>query len=111
MSITPIQLISPQQITDAAATYYSSVNIKTRIDKMSFTNTDSMAHTVTLYLIPSGGTAGDGNTITSAHGVAAGETWNCPDAVGQILALGGFIQAKADTASVITISAAGATIS
>jgi hypothetical protein len=111
MSFTPLPLVAPQQLTNATATYYTSTGIKTRIDKMSFTNTDTGAHTVTLYLVPSAGSATNATTITAGHALAAGETWNSPDAVGQILAAGGTIQAKADANTVVTISAAGTQIS
>lgn len=109
--ITPKPLISPQQLTDATATYYTSTNVTTRIDKLSLTNTTAGAVTATIYLVPSAGTAGDSNTITWAKSIQAGETWNCPDAVGQILASGGTIQAKASANTSLTISAAGVTIS
>jgi len=111
MAVTPLQIIAPQQLTGSAATLYTSSNIKTRVDKMTLTNTDSAAHQVTIYLIAAAGTAGAANTITSAHSVAAGETWNCPDMVGQILPPGSFIQAFADTGAKVTISAAGTQLS
>lgn len=111
MSITPLPLILPQQLAGAVTILYQSSNVKTRIDKLSFTNTDSLAHAVTVYLVPLGGAPVASNTITIAHSVAAGETWNSPDAVGQILAVGGSIQAFADTGAVVTISGAGTQIS
>lgn len=107
MTITPTPLVLPQQLTNATAIYYFSTGVTTRVDKMTFTNTDAASHTVTLYLVPGAGAANAGTTITSAHSLAAGETWNCPDAVGQMLADGGTIQAKADANTVVTVSAAG----
>lgn len=105
------QLISPQQLTNATATYYTSTNLLTRIDKLSITNTTGVAVTVTIYLVPNAGAAGNSTTVTSAKSVQAGETWNCPDVVGQVLNIGGTIQAVAGANTSLTISAAGVTIS
>lgn len=110
MSITPAQLVAPQQLTASTAVYYTSTNLKTRIDKLSVTNPTANARLFTLYLVPNSGAANDGTTITSLRPINAGETWNCPDAVGQILNAGGSIQAKADAATALTISAAGVQI-
>lgn len=105
------QLISPQQLTNATATYYTSTNLITRIDKLSITNTTAGAVTATIYLVPDGGSAGNSTTVTSAKSIQAGETWNCPDVVGQVLNIGGTIQAVASANTSLTISAAGVTIS
>jgi hypothetical protein len=109
MTINVVQLIAPQQLTNATATYYTSTNVVTRIDKFTVTNPTGGAVTCTLYLVPSAGSANDGTTITSAKSIQAGETWNCPDMVGQILKAGGTIQAKASANTSLTISAGGVT--
>lgn len=111
MSITLNVLVSPQLVLNSTQTYYTSTNIRTRIDKVTVTNTTGSADTITLYLVVQDGTAGASNTITSAKSIAAGETWNCPDLIGQILQSGGTIQAKAGTSSTaLTFSVAGAQI-
>lgn len=111
MTITPVQLIAPQQLTNAAAIYYTSTNIKTRVDKMSLTNVDTNPHTVTMYLVPNAGSPGVTNTITKTRSIAAGTTWNSPDFVGQILNAGDTIQALADANTSVVISSAGVQIS
>jgi hypothetical protein len=111
MAVQPIVLVAPQQLTNAAATYYTSANILTRIDKLSFTNQDTGAHTVSIYLVPPSGTAGVTNQITKAFSIPAGSTWNCPDAVGQTLPVGGTLQMLADTGAVVTVSGSGTQIS
>lgn len=110
MSLTPAVLISPQQVANATTTYYTSTGLKTRIDKLSITNPTATARSITIYLVPNAGAANDGTTITKDKVVNAGETWNCPDAVGQILNSGGSIQAVASAAAALTISAAGVQI-
>lgn len=110
MSITPAQLIAPQQLTNAAATYYTSTSLTTRIDKLSVTNTTGGAVTVTIYLITVGGSASAANTITYQKSINAGQTWNCPDVVGQVLKNGDFIQALASANASLTIMASGVQI-
>jgi hypothetical protein len=110
MSITIAQLVSPQQLTNATATYYTSTNIKTRIDKLTVSNPTSSAATVTIYLVPSGGSASDATTISKTKTVNAGETWNSPDVVGLVLNAGGTIQAVASANTTLTIAAAGVQI-
>lgn len=110
MSITPAQLIAPQQLTNAAVTYYTSSSLTTRIDKFSVTNTTGGAVTITIYIVPSGGSASASNTITYQRSVNAGQTWNCPDVVGQVMKSGDFIQALASAGASLTVMASGVQI-
>lgn len=110
MSLTPAQLVAPQLVTNAQTTVYTSTGLKTRIDKMSFTNTTGSAATITVNLVPSAGAAASSNTITSAKSVNAGETWNCPDVVGHVLKSGDFISILGGTNNALTVMAAGVQI-
>ena len=96
----PKRLVSGSALTGSAATYYTVptntnavIAPKAIIRRMTFCNTTAGAVSVTAYLIPSGGSAAASNTIVSARSVAAGETWNSPEAEGHVLEAGGFIQA------------------
>lgn len=112
MTVQPIQLFAPQQLTGSAATYYtSSGGFLTRIDKLTFTNQDTGAHQVTIYLVPLAGSAGATNLITKAYSIVAGATFNCPDVVGHILGAGGSLQMFADTANDVTVFGSGTLIS
>lgn len=111
MAVIQKSLIAPQQLTASAATYYTSTGVRTRVDKLSISNPTGTARDVTIYLVPSGGSAGDSTTITKTKTVASLETWNCPDMVGQILEAGGTIQALASAVTALTISAAGTQMS
>jgi hypothetical protein len=97
----PKRLISGSQLTGSAATYYTVptntnavISPKAVITRLILCNTTAGAVACTVYLVPSGGAAGVTNTITSAKSIAVGETWCCPEAEGQVLEAGGFIQAK-----------------
>lgn len=108
MARTAKRIIAGSQLTTSAATYYTTPALTTcAIRKLTFCNTTGGPVTVTAYLIPSGGTAGATNTIASAKSLAAGETWSCSDAEGQVLEAAGFIQALASAGTSITIIASG----
>lgn len=107
MSVQPKALIPAAQLTNSAATYYTATRCTARVDNMTVTNTDSSAHQLTVYLIASGGSAGDSNTIIDTKSIHAGETYTCPEMVGKIIPSGSFIQALADAGTVLTISAGG----
>ncbi len=110
MSIKPVN-ITGAQLTASAATYYTvPANTKSVIKKLTFTNTDTVARTVTVYLVPSAGTAGVTNILVSARAIAAGDTYDCTEALGQTLLPAGFIQALADVGSKVTIQGAVAEV-
>jgi len=103
MSVTP-KTITSAQVAATATTYYTApANTRSIIKKLTFTNSTAGALTVTVYLVPLGGTAGVTNILISARSVGAGETYECFEAMGQVLQAGGFIQALASSATSITI--------
>lgn len=108
--ITPKKLFAPAQLTNAAATYYTVPgNTRTIIKKLTFTNpvSSAAARLVTVYLIPSGGSASDTTTITSQKAVAIGQSWECFEAENHILNPGDFLQAFADAGTDVTIMGSG----
>lgn len=111
MTATPKKLIPGSQLTASAATYYTAPsNTKTLIKKVTLTNNDSVARTATIYLVPSGGTAGVTNILTKAVSIAPSYTYEAFEAEGQILEAGGTFQALADSAAQVTIQASGVEI-
>jgi hypothetical protein len=111
MTATPKKLVAGSQLTASAATYYTAAaNTKTLLKKLTFTNNDTTARTVTVYLVPSGGTAGVTNLLTKAASIAAGATYEAFEAEGHILAPGDTLQALADVTSMVTIQASGVEI-
>ena len=93
MTTTAKRLVSGSQLTGSAATYYTAPTLtKAVIKSAQLTNTTAGAVACTVYLIPSGGTAGATNTFISARSIAVGETYNCPELVNAVLEAGGFIQ-------------------
>ena len=108
MQRLPKRLVSGSQIAASATTYYTTpANTKTTIAACTLTNTTGSAITATVYLVPTGGTAGADNCILSARTIAAGESYNVASAIGQTLEAGGTIQALAGSATSITLVASG----
>jgi len=92
--VSPTRLIEGVQLTGSAATYYTAPVLATvRIGKLTFCNSTGGAVAVTLYLVPFAGTAGATNILWSAKTVAAGQTLECYEAEGHVLAPGDFISA------------------
>ena len=107
MAVSPKALITSQQITNAAVTYYTSTNIVTIVDSFKLVNTTGGAVTATVSI----GANAASTQMIAARSLAAGETYNCPEMVGQILNSGELIQALASAGSSITIRASGRTVS
>ena len=108
MQRLPKRLVNGSQLTVSAATYYTvPANSLMTIAAMSVTNTTGTPQTLTVYLVPSGGTAGVTNCICSGRVIAAGETYNVGGAIGQTLDAAGFIQALSDAGTALTLVASG----
>lgn len=107
MTMTPTRLVSGSQIAASATTYYTAGLVKTRIDACVLTNTTAGAVSVTMHLVPSGGTASASNCILSARSVPAGGSLVVPGAIGQWIESGGTLQALASSANSVTLVASG----
>ena len=96
--IIPKSMVDGVSLTNAAVTYYT-VGAGTRavIKKATFVNDDTSSLTVTINLVPSGGTAGYANRLAKTKTLAAGETWLCYAVENHSLEAGGFISMLAST--------------
>jgi len=111
MTTSAKKLFSPALLTASAATYYTApANTHTILKKLTFTNTDTVARTITVYLVPSAGSASATNTLTSAQTIAPGATYECFEGEGHVLNPGDFLQALASTATVVNIQGSGVEI-
>jgi hypothetical protein len=107
MAVTLKQFTAAQYLTGSAATYYTATNCTARVDNCTFTNTDTVAVPVTVYIIASGGTASADETIISAKSLSAGECYTCPELVGKTIPSGSFVQALAGTTNKVVIHMSG----
>lgn len=107
MTVTVSNLIPSQAAPTAQTTLYTvPAATIVIIDKLTATNTAAGAATVSLNLVNNGGAAGAANLITSAQSIAAGASYQFPEAVGHILTAGQFISMIA-SASTVTLRASG----
>jgi hypothetical protein len=58
-------------------------------------------------IVASGGTVCDGNLIIKAKTIMPGETYTCPELVGQVLEPGGFVSTLAGAATSLTMRVSG----
>lgn len=96
--------IAPASLTNAAAVYYTAGSgVTATINNLSVTNTSASPVSVTLYNVPSGGTAGPSNAFLSGFSLYAGQSYVPPQAIGLQLAPGSTLQALAATGAVVTL--------
>jgi hypothetical protein len=108
MTVTAAALINAKYASDSDNTEYTSpASTRTIIDKFTATNTDSGSQTITVNLVPSGGSVGASNIVTSALSIAAGASVDLPEMKNHVLEAGDFISAKASVASKVVIRASG----
>jgi hypothetical protein len=91
----PTQLYAPDAavLTGAASQQGNAVPASTKriIISAVLVNTTGATVPATVNLVPSGGAAGSGNAAISARGIAAGESYLCPELIGQGLGPGGTV--------------------
>ena len=110
-TLTVIAAWGPVQLTGSAASLYTApTSGKTQLGKCTFTNTDTSARTITVYLVRSGGSASLANCVISAQVVQPGECYVSPELYGVVLGAGDSVQGFASTASVITTVGSGYTL-
>lgn len=107
-AVTAKVLINSRYAGSSATTEYTCpTSTRTIIDKFTATNTDSGALTITVYIVPSGGSATGSNTITKAYSISAGATVSLSEMQNQILAAGDFVSVLASSASKVVIRMSG----
>lgn len=91
----------------AQVLYTVPAGLKGTLEKITFCNNDTVARSVLLYLVPTGGAAGYINQIEKAKVLQPGETWSSPNAAGHLLEAGGTIQVTPSANTVIGCRATG----
>lgn len=107
MTVTAMALIESK---DAAAAltlqYTASTGMRTTIDKFTSTNYSGGAQSLTVYLVPSGGSATSSNLV-KIKTLSAGECYIWPEIVGHILNAGDAIYTNASAGTSINIRSSG----
>lgn len=108
MTVTVKVLVPPLQMQNTQTNQYTvPLSTKAVIDKATVTNTDTVNRTFSVNLVTSGGSAGNSNLVIDDLAVVPGETYNCPELVGQALEAGSFISTIASAASALTLRISG----
>lgn len=112
MSVLAKCLINSQFAPATTGNLYAApANVRTIIDKFTVTNTTASAATLTVHIMPSGGSLGAGNIIVSAQSIAAGALVDFTALQNHILNSGDSIQVLSGTANALTIRANGREVS
>lgn len=107
MTVTSKAIIPAKQAENSQTTQYTANNCTTYIDKFTATNTTGANVTFSANLVTVSGVAAASNLVLSQRAIAPGETYNCPELVGQVLEPGGFISTVAGSAAALTLRASG----
>ena len=107
MTVTVRALIEAKNAESSQTTQYTSSGITTIIDKFTATNYDTAPHTLSVSLVPSGGSVDNSNLIVKTKTLQGDETYTFPEIVGQVLNAGDFISTIASAATSINIRASG----
>jgi hypothetical protein len=124
MAISPAAVATPQQLyqgqpgTSAATLYTAPANdtnvpspaATTTITSLVLANTTGTAATVTLYLVPNGGTAGASNIIVPAVSIAANDVLIL-SGIGIQMPASSSLQGLQGTSGAITVTASGVVLS
>lgn len=107
MAITPKRLAGGT-LTNAMATYYTAgAGVRTRVEAFSVVNYSAAAQTMTVHIVPTGGTADNTNIVAKDVSLAPSQRGRIFEMIGQWIESGGTIQAIASAGSALTITASG----
>lgn len=107
MSVSVKVLVPAKTVENSQTTQYTATGVTAIVDKITATNYDASAATLSVNLVTSGGAASNDNLIVKAKTLQAGETYTFPEIVGQTLAPGGFISTLASAANAINLRISG----
>lgn len=111
MASTINPLFNAQQLSAAAATYFTA-QVSTQILKLTIANTEpATAYTVSIHLVPAGDVAGPANLIVNERSLQGGESWDVWPAIGAVLGVGDMIAAVASVADKVNIFGSGLMVS
>ena len=99
MAVNFAVLIPSISLAAATTTQYTATSKTAMIDKFTVTNFSGAAAVFTAWLVPSAGAAANANVLIYSRSIAAGETYLCPELVGQLILPGGFIVTNVATGS------------
>lgn len=100
MAIAPATLVPGGFLGSSVGAVFLAT-ASTQMTSAAFTNTDTSARTITVYIVRTGGAAGASNVLVQAQTLAPGMTFLADQLSGKNLAAGDSLQAFASTAGVV----------
>jgi hypothetical protein len=91
--------------------YTSPTGITSIVDSFTVTNVDNVAHMISVYIVPSGGSPQTSNQIITSLSMPANQTTSISTMVSQVVGSGRSIIAISDLSSVLKVSANGRQVS
>lgn len=107
MATTNTVLVESKYVENIQTNQYIANGVKTTILAVTLNNSGSSGAFVTINIVPSAGTASAANQLVSSRYLAPGESYSCPEIVGQVLSPGAKLSAVASIASTIVIRVSG----
>jgi hypothetical protein len=107
MTITAKRLATAQVGTSVAALYTAASGTRTVVKRAAFCNTSGSSVTLTVHLVPPGGSVGDSNKVVSAQSVSSGETYLAAEVESQVIEGTGSLQASASASGSISAIVSG----
>lgn len=109
MTITNILLVTSKFIETSEATQFTAT-ATTIIDAVSVTNVGTESAKLNISLVRDGDAASNINKLIFNKTLRKGDTWVCPELLGQILDTDDFMSAITDVASTLNIRVSGRVI-
>jgi len=100
-------LVDSKFMANTQTPQYTSVNVNTTISSATITNQSGSNVYFSLNLVPGGQSVGSSNIMIKEKNLAPGQSYSCPEIVGQVLGSGGVISTIAQTASALTMKISG----
>ncbi len=108
MSTSLKRLINGELLTAGVTTGYESPSsVTTRVLKYTATNRSSSEAEITVYLVPSGGSASDDNVVCRMKKIPAGETHSLHAVEGHVIEAGGTLRHFANELNAISVVSSG----
>ncbi len=102
-------IIDGVTLSTSLATIYTVTNnlLRTKIDSITFTNFSASNASLTVQIVSSGSSAGNGKILISAKLIRAGESYTAPELTGQGIEEGGTLRASASSGTALNCTATG----
>lgn len=104
------QLIATAHLPNAAAALFTAQTGETStIHAATANNTTASSATVTIHIVPSGGSVADSNMIVKARSVAANTSVTIPELVNHVIPAGSAIHGFCSVATAVSLTVSGVT--